>query len=610
MNHNSPNKILFIFLFVITCLTTNISFSQRNWNKTKLSDGVEKYYRLKSADSRPWFFKQLEEIFDVMLSQNNELPFGKSIAFLVGVSKYNYISPQLPFVENDLDDMRDFLLTTGGFDEVYVARGKIVNSTLVKKYIKQKFRSQLNTEDRLLFYYSGHGADSGGNTGYMQFSNAKRGEFYTNDVLEILAANTWCTELKIKHLLFIFDCCASGLAFTPKGTTGNGFQQMIATLSRNGSRVIMTAGTAKEKTFEVKGNGVFTRAFLNAVKYGKADKGKDGFITIDEINAHIKNEVASFAARYKQSLTPRLWPIDVGDYRGTFVFVNPRAKEQGAKLKTEYSKSLKATPRGKRIAAYGIIRLISYLSGKVYIDGQFVENIESGEAVDYYEQSVGSHTIKVRAAGQTVTKKVQVTKGKTSKVTISPPKTEPAVVKKEIKQPPKIDDYKKVTPRYNLRSRAKTLSYDDVKKMLTEKKLFDKYKNKTGAGINNDYESRTEFGEKVVIDQATGLMWQQSGSDNYMTYKEAEQFIKGLNKGAGFAGYKDWRLPTLEEAMSLMEPEENSKGLYIDEKFDSKQQWIWTSDKKSAGVVWVVDFVDGYCFDFIDFNYYFVRAVR
>lgn len=89
--------------------------------------------------------------------------------------------------------------------------------------------------------------------------------------------------------------------------------------------------------------------------------------------------------------------------------------------------------------------------------------------------------------------------------------------------------------------------------------------------------------------------------------------IKKLNQN-GFAGFSDWRLPTLEEAMSLMEPRKKND-LYINPIFDSKQRRIWTTDHipGDARSVWVILFNWGYCHGYaFDRNelYISVRAVR
>ncbi len=154
-------------------------------------------------------------------------------------------------------------------------------------------------------------------------------------------------------------------------------------------------------------------------------------------------------------------------------------------------------------------------------------------------------------------------------------------------------------PLFALRSKGKKLDADEVPKMIKEKGFFDSSWNKEGHGIFHLYEIRDIEGNKVVHDFAAGLMWQQSGSQKYMPYVEAENFVRDLNNKR-FAGFNDWRLPTLEEAMSLMEPKKHGD-LYLDPIFDRTQRWIWTADKYSAGAAWVVDFFNGYClYDVVD----------
>ena len=166
------------------------------------------------------------------------------------------------------------------------------------------------------------------------------------------------------------------------------------------------------------------------------------------------------------------------------------------------------------------------------------------------------------------------------------------------------------SPQIILRSRSvDDLSNEAVVTTLQEGSFFDINKSRMGKGIKHQYEAAKRDGKSAVIDYTTGLMWQKSGSPSERNYAEAALYINVLNCQR-LAGYGDWRLPTLEEAMSLMEPGRKSNGLYIDLIFDVKQSWIWTADRIVSSGAWAVNFYGGYCFDYdINFNYC-VRAVR
>ena len=145
------------------------------------------------------------------------------------------------------------------------------------------------------------------------------------------------------------------------------------------------------------------------------------------------------------------------------------------------------------------------------------------------------------------------------------------------------------------RSEPTTLSLDDVISMLKKKNLFNSTVNKDCKEFANDFNIKEYNGDKVVIDFTSELMWQQSGSTNYMKYEKTKQWLEELNR-KGFAGFNDWRLPTLEEGMSLMEPEKKNDDLYIDPVFDKKQRWIFTCDKVQGGsLTWGVHFSLGLC---------------
>lgn len=72
-------------------------------------------------------------------------------------------------------------------------------------------------------------------------------------------------------------------------------------------------------------------------------------------------------------------------------------------------------------------------------------------------------------------------------------------------------------------------------------------------------------GDRTVTDMSTGLMWQERGSDRSLRRQKAVDYIEELNKSK-FAGYSDWRLPSIEEIASLMTKEKN-RDVHIDPVF-------------------------------------------
>ncbi|HDY86698.1 MAG TPA: DUF1566 domain-containing protein [bacterium] len=166
-------------------------------------------------------------------------------------------------------------------------------------------------------------------------------------------------------------------------------------------------------------------------------------------------------------------------------------------------------------------------------------------------------------------------------------------------------------PRITLRSSYRDLSVSEVQSMFNfsihkmEDMVLFGY-----STVNHNYKKKSINGDRVVIDYATGLMWHQSGSDKYMNWSDAKKWVQKLNK-IGYAGYKNWRLPTVEEAASLLESSVR-KGLYIDAVFSNRQEWIWTGDKYGSEGVWVVHFLGGYMYwvYFSNENDYDARPVR
>ena len=107
--------------------------------------------------------------------------------------------------------------------------------------------------------------------------------------------------------------------------------------------------------------------------------------------------------------------------------------------------------------------------------------------------------------------------------------------------------------------------------------------------FTNQFDKKEINGDLVIIDYSTKLMWHQSGTTKGMTFKKAKRWI-GLLNNQGYAGYHDWRLPTIEEGASLLESKISVEGLYIDLSFSKRQRMIWTGDQYSSSSAWLINF--------------------
>ncbi|MCA9742643.1 MAG: DUF1566 domain-containing protein [Deferribacteres bacterium] len=145
--------------------------------------------------------------------------------------------------------------------------------------------------------------------------------------------------------------------------------------------------------------------------------------------------------------------------------------------------------------------------------------------------------------------------------------------------------------------------------MLHEEGLFDLRLNPNVKGADHNFQLQAN--EQVVYDATSGLFWQKNGSEKPMKMDPALDYIKSLNMDE-FGGFRDWRLPTLQEAIALMQPQRNATGLYIANIFGQKQYWTWTREALPAGFFWIVLYKYGYCglsSNYSSYDFY-VRAVR
>jgi hypothetical protein len=194
----------------------------------------------------------------------------------------------------------------------------------------------------------------------------------------------------------------------------------------------------------------------------------------------------------------------------------------------------------------------------------------------------------------------------------------------------------KKSSKLKLRSRPRlNLKFEDVRKMLKKYDFYcgytpdrgdlpsllaiSSYCNTGGKGLEDIY--LLSRNDRVVYDLITNLCWQREDSKSQMTFEQSKDYIKKINDQC-YAGFKDWRLPTLEEAMSLVKPSVNKRNLHIFFYFVQNYREMWTTDKIKGNTNvwpltrdknknhWIVNIRFGFCELADEAHERSVRAVR
>lgn len=160
-------------------------------------------------------------------------------------------------------------------------------------------------------------------------------------------------------------------------------------------------------------------------------------------------------------------------------------------------------------------------------------------------------------------------------------------VEKEVMETglPKKGEHLPPVEKINLRAEGMVLSEKDVTGLAARLCFHDSRHNPQGRFTN----ALVDNGDALTVtDLATGIMWQRGGCD-LTTIRNVQQYVAELNR-QNFAGFNDWRLPTMEEAFSLLEPQENEKGVHLHPCFSKEQPFVFLSDQRKPGGYWFMDF--------------------
>ncbi len=238
--------------------------------------------------------------------------YSGSYALLIGESRYIHRWSNLNAIPGELQQV-ERLLTANGF--TVETAFNLTSSQLIDR-VKQFIDDHgFDENNRLLFFYSGHGYSSG-DRGYIVPIDAPNPDFnkkgFLQKAITMSDVLAWARKITAKHALFLFDSCFSGTVFAAKENPKP--PRQITQAAARPVRQFITAGSANES---VPAKSVFTAAFIDALKEGWGDMNRDGYITGMELGLYLQGKVPQYTEQ-----TPQYGKIK--DYKlaqGDFVFV-------------------------------------------------------------------------------------------------------------------------------------------------------------------------------------------------------------------------------------------------------------------------------------------------
>ena len=271
--------------------------------------------------------------------------FKRNLAFIVGINNYNNGISPLKTAVNDAKKLVEILRHKHGY-KVWVCLDEVATLINLNKLLEKTLPREVRENDRLLFYFAGHGVALNGDdgpTGYLIPQDATHGD--TNSYLPMTKLHDALSQLSCRHFLGILDCCFAGafrwsttrdLLTVPEVIHKERYDRFIT----DAAWQIITSSASDQKALDnfnldgergqVGNHSPFAAALLEALE-GAADiypppkPGKpagDGVITATELYLYLRNRVEIPTEKHRLRQTPGIWCLKKHD-KGEYIFLSP-----------------------------------------------------------------------------------------------------------------------------------------------------------------------------------------------------------------------------------------------------------------------------------------------
>lgn len=547
-------------------------------------------------------------LIPVKLAKLNSVKIGKQYLVLIAVNQYKDWEA-LKGPVKDAEEIREILKSRYYIDEVF----DLYDKKATKKGIIGLFKDlqkKLKEDDSLLFFYAGHGhLDNASGTGYWIPVDGDSDKDEKVKWIPYSTLRGLIEIIKSKHILLISDSCYSGdiLKVDRAGQPRIGSENFRRAYELR-CRHVITSGSSER----VPDSSEFARQLKLTLKennesildsltlYDSIRRGMKGTLPLlGEIKGTGHQVGASFLLFLKgtKEKSIKILKPEVPDSKPQEEPTPPGIDLSDIKKMGQKEKIEKAKERGDW----------SDWLEKFQAEFKKIKEIDfDTEIPPHAKKEVWERLLKVYRQDNPFSEEDDGLKTYAE---------ERIKYWEEFSIPESIPISKE--PAVKLRSQYKKMGEKDVREMLIKYNFFSSCLSgvfKNCCNPDGSFNNQFTAGKKVVVDMTTGLMWDRIGSAYTMKYEKARDWITELNRNK-YAGYNDWRLPTLEEGASLLRKKKNSSWLCTYDIFSNEQKWIWTCDPyippfNGLPAVWAVDFFLGVVKRAFWFGGYYVRAVR
>lgn len=220
--------------------------------------------------------------------------YGRSWAVVIGINDYAHVEP-LSYARTDAHVLTETLGELGfAPDSTFTLFDGQATRQNIQDLLSVDLAQKAGENDRLFVFFAGHGQDytaaaSGRKLGYLVPVDGDP-HYLASRCISMNEVETWSELIPAKHILYVMDCCYSGLAATRQAGLSPQHGNYLGEIIRRPVRQIITAGRGDQRVIEEAGQGIFTRVLLRGLQ-GDADLAGRGFLTGSDLGHYLECRV-------------------------------------------------------------------------------------------------------------------------------------------------------------------------------------------------------------------------------------------------------------------------------------------------------------------------------